>query len=149
MKTLLRSLSVIALAVTAFAQTDRGTLTGVITDPTGAVVPNAAIEVKNSESGAVFQGGTSATGNYTFSLPRGTYELSVTVAGFKKYTRQNLEVPVATTVRWDVKLEVGATSEAVTVTDTTPMLKTESGDVSHNVTSDQANNLPVLTIGTG
>lgn len=132
----------------AFAQ-NSGSLTGVIADPTGAVVPNASIEVKNSETGTVYQGGTSATGNYTFALPRGTYEMSVTVAGFKEYTRQNLELPVATTVRWDVKLEVGATSEVVTVTDATPLLKTESGDVSHNVTSDQADNLPVLTIGTG
>ena len=148
MKPLLRSLCIVFVALAAFAQTDRGTLTGVISDPTGAVVPNVMIEVKNSETGAVFQGGTSATGNYTFSLPRGTYELTATVSGFKKYVRQNLEVPVATAVRWDVKLEVGATSEAITVSDTTPLLKTESGDVSYNVTSDRANNLPVLTIGT-
>ncbi len=148
MKTLLRSLCLVLVAFTAFAQSDRGTLTGVISDPTGAVVPNAGIEVKNSENGAVYSGGTSNTGNYVISVPRGTYELSVTVQGFKKYVRQNLEVPVATTVRWDVKLEVGTTSEAVTVTDTTPLLKTESGEVSYNITSERANNLPVLTIGT-
>jgi len=149
MRTLFVFVCLFVLACSMFAQTGGGTLTGVISDPTGAVVPNASIEVKNSETGAVFQGGTSATGNFTFQLPRGTYELSVTVAGFKKYTRQNLELPVATTVRWDVKLEVGATSEAVTVSAETPLLKTESGDVSHNVTSDQANQLPVLTIGNG
>src|SRR6185295_2577741 len=127
MFTLGRSRLLFLAASIAFAQTGGGTLTGVISDPTGAVVPNASIEVKNSETGAVFQGGTSATGNYTFQLPRGTYELSVTVAGFKKYTRQNLELPVATSVRWDVKLEVGATSEAVTVSAETPLLKSESG----------------------
>jgi len=148
MKTLLVFVCLFLVTCAMFAQSDRGTLTGVISDPTGAVVPNASIEVKNAETGAVFQGGTSATGNYTFSLPRGTYELTATVSGFKKYVRQNLEVPVATTVRWDVKMEVGATSEAITVSDVTPLLKTESGDVSYNVTSDRANNLPVLTIGT-
>lgn len=135
-------------ALCVFGQTDRGTLTGVISDPTGAVVANASIEVKNSETGTVYQGGTSATGNYTFSLPRGTYELAATVPGFKKYIRQNLEIPVATTVRWDVALEVGSSAEILTVTDTTPLLKTESGEVSHHVTSADANILPVLTIGT-
>ena len=149
MLTLARSGVLFFAGFIAFAQTGGGTLTGVVSDPTGAVVPNASIQVKNSETGAIFQGGTSATGNYTFQLPRGTYELSITVVGFKKYTRQNLELPVATTVRWDVKLEVGTTSEAVTVSAETPLLKTESGDVSHNVTSDQANQLPLLTIGSG
>src|SRR5206468_10036016 len=67
----------------------------------------------------------------------------------KKYVRQNLEIPVATTVRWDVTLELGATTEAITVSDTTPLLKSESAEISYNVTSDRANNLPVLTIGTG
>jgi hypothetical protein len=136
-------------ALIAFAQTDRGTLTGVIVDPAGAVVPNAAIVVKNSETGAVFSGGTSATGNYTMSLPYGTYELTVSVTGFKKYVRQNIEVQVAGTVRTDVALEVGSTAEVLTVTETTSLLKTESGDVSHNVTSDQANSLPVLSISGG
>jgi len=147
MFTLWRSSVLFFAALIAFAQ-NNGTLTGVISDPTGAVVPHASVEVKNTETGAVYQAGTSATGNYAFSLPRGTYELSVTVAGFKRYTRQNLELPVANTVRWDVKLDLGPASESVTITDTTPLLKTEGGDASHNVASDQANNLPVLTIGT-
>src|SRR5690349_21454900 len=99
MKSLLRSLCFLAVAVTAAAQTDRGTLTGVVTDPTGAVVPNAVIQAKNSETGAAFEGGTSATGNYTISVPRGTYELDVTITGFKKYVRQNLEISVASTTR--------------------------------------------------
>jgi len=135
--------------VLAFAQSDRGTLTGTIADPAGAVVPNASLEVKNVETGAVFQSGSTATGNYVFSLPRGTYELTTTVAGFKKYVRSNLEIPVATTVRWDIALQVGNATESITVTDTTPLLKSESGDVAHNITSDRANVLPVLTIGTG
>ncbi|HEY2846069.1 MAG TPA: carboxypeptidase-like regulatory domain-containing protein [Bryobacteraceae bacterium] len=145
MRTMFVFVCLFVLVCTMFGQAG-GTLTGVITDPTGAVVPNASIEVKNSETGAVYRGGTSATGNYTIPVPQGTYELTATITGFKRYVRQNLEVSVASTVRWDVKLEVGATSEAVTVTDVTPLLKTESGDVSHNVTSEQARNLPLLTI---
>ena len=146
MKTLLGSLCLLAFEGIAVAQTDRGTLTGVISDQTGAVVPNAAMEVKNADSGAVFQGGTSATGNYVISVPRGTYELTVALPGFKKYVRRNLEVPVGTAVRWDINLEVGATTESITVTEVAPLLKTETGEVSHSVSMERADNLPVLTL---
>src|ERR1035441_1773981 len=93
-------LSLCALA--AFAQTDRGTITGTITDPAGAVVPNAPIEARNVDTGAVYPGASSGTGNYTIAqLPVGTYELSVTVSGFKKYVRTGITVDVAGTVRVD------------------------------------------------
>ena len=82
-------LSLCALA--AFGQTDRGTITGTITDPAGAVVPNAPIEAKNVATGAVYPAASSGTGNYTIAqLPIGTYDLSVTVAGFKKYVRTGI-----------------------------------------------------------
>ena len=113
------------------------------------MVPGASIEVKNVDTGAVYQGGTSATGNYVIPVPVGTYEMTVTVTGFKKYVRSNLTVTVATATRQDVKLEVGAVTDTVTVTEATPLLKTESGEVSHNVTIDEANNLPVLTLSGG
>ena len=71
--TLGRSSVLFFAALIAFAQ-NSGTLTGVISDPSGAVVPHATLEVKNTETGVVYQGATSATGNYAFSLPRGTYE---------------------------------------------------------------------------
>ena len=132
------------LALAALAQTDRGTITGTISDPAGAVVPNAAIEVKNSETGAVFAGGTSATGNYVIAVPAGRYQLNVSVPGFKKFIRENLQVTVATDVRQDVTLEVGSASESVTVEAAAPLLKTESGELSHNVTATDADNLPVL-----
>ena len=61
--------------------------------------------------------------------------------------RQNIAVQVATTTRVDVALQVGATSNTVTVTESTPLLKTESGEVSHNFDSDRLNSLPVITLG--
>jgi hypothetical protein len=70
----------------AFAQSDRGTITGTITDSAGAVVSGAPIEVQNVETGVVFHAASTETGNFTIAqVPVGTYELSVTVAGFKKY----------------------------------------------------------------
>ena len=136
----------LASVAIAFAQTDRSTITGTIVDPAGAVVPNAPIEVRNVATGAVFQGGSSATGNYVISVPVGNYELSVSVTGFKKYVRQNLEVPVATAVRQDVTLEVGSSTETITVTDAAPLLKTETGEISYSVKTDRANQLPVLSL---
>src|SRR4029077_16909036 len=132
----------------AFAQSDRGTITGTIADPAGAVVANAAIEARNTETGSVFPGASSATGHYTIaSLPSGNYEISVTVPGFKKYVRQGLTVQAAQTMRIDVGLEVGSASESVTVTEAAPLLKTESGELSHTVTTDRIDNLPLMQTG--
>ena len=138
----------LVLTVVALAQGDRGTITGTIADPAGAVVAAAAIEARNVETGAVYQSATTATGNYTISqLPAGTYEISVAVPGFKKYVRQGLTVEVAQTLRIDATLEVGAASESVTVQADAPLLKTESGELSHNVSSQRLDELPVLGIG--
>lgn len=132
-------------AVGAFGQGDRGSITGTITDPSGGATPNAAIDVKNVETGEVFHGGTSGTGNYVIPVPAGKYEMTVTVPGFKKYIRTNLQVAVATDTRQDVKLDIGAVTETVTVTEQAPLMKTESGEVSHTLTTDEINQLPVLT----
>jgi protocatechuate 3,4-dioxygenase beta subunit len=90
-------------------QSDKGTITGTIVDPAGAVIAGAPIEVKNADTGIVYDAASSATGNFTLvQVPAGKYEMSVTVPGFKKYVRQNITVEVAQTVRLDVALEVGA-----------------------------------------
>jgi hypothetical protein len=122
-----------------FAQSDRGTITGTISDPAGAVVANAPIEVRNVDTGSAYQVGSSATGNYTVQVPTGNYEMAVAVSGFKRYVRQNIAVPVAQTLRIDVALEVGSNTESVTVTEAAPLLKTESGEMSHNVATDTLN----------
>ena len=132
----------------AFAQGDRGTITGAIADPAGAVVAGAPVEARNVDTGAVYQAATTSTGNYTLAeLPAGSYELSVSVPGFKKYVRRGLTVEVAQTLRIDVALEVGTASESVTVNEAAPLLKTESGELSHNVGTDRMDNLPILGIG--
>ena len=69
------------------------------------------------------------------------------VPGFKKYIRPNIIIEAAQTARIDAVLQLGGATESVTVTDTAPLLKTESGELSQNISSDQMNNLPVLGIG--
>ncbi|HEY7391498.1 MAG TPA: TonB-dependent receptor [Bryobacteraceae bacterium] len=132
----------------AFAQGDRGTITGTVSDPAGAVVAAAAVEAKHLETGAVYDTVASSTGNYTIAqLPAGSYELSVSTPGFKKFLRQGLTVEVAGTLRIDVSLELGSAAESVTVTEAAALLKTESGELSHNVTGQALDDLPVLAIG--
>jgi hypothetical protein len=138
----------LAVAATTFAQSDRGTITGTVADSTGAVVANAALKVRNTETGAVYPTATSATGNYTLAqLPAGQYEMTVEVPGFKTFIRRGLVVDVAQTYRVDVSLEVGAQAEAVTVTEAAPLLKTDSGELSHNISVNAINDLPVLPTG--
>jgi Carboxypeptidase regulatory-like domain len=138
-------------ALAAFAQGDRGTLTGTVTDPTGAVIPNANIQVTNNDTSAVYKIGTSSTGNYTLAnLPVGNYTMTVEAPGFKKFERPNLIIQVAEITRVDAALEVGASTETVTVSTEAPLLKTESGEISHQVDYSQADLLPLFnTNGTG
>jgi hypothetical protein len=137
-------------AVGAFAQADRGTITGTLTDPAGAVVAGASVEAKNQETGLVYPAATTATGNYTIvQLPVGVYEVSATVPGFKKYNRTGVTVEVAATLRIDIPLEVGGSTESITVQADAPLLRTESGDISHTVTAKTMDDLPILGIGAG
>jgi hypothetical protein len=131
-----------------FAQGDRGTITGTVTDPAGAVVPGAAIEVRNSENGSVYQTASTATGNYTMAqVPPGSYEMTVTAAGFKKYIRRNIAVEATQTERLDVGLEVGAANESITVSGEISLLKTESGELSHDIEAQHLVDLGLLGIG--
>jgi hypothetical protein len=133
-----------ALTLPAFPQADRGTLTGTVTDPQGAVVPTAKISVRNPQTGGQYETVTTSTGNYSLAqLPAGAYDVSVESPGFKKYTQQGINVGVAQTVRIDVAMQVGAATESVTVTADAPLLKTESAEQSFNIETERINALPL------
>jgi hypothetical protein len=151
MQSILRcAVCALLLAAVAFAQTDRGTITGTVSDPAGAVVPNAPMELVNTQTGALYQAATSETGNYSFvQLPIGVYRLQVTVPGFKTYVRENLTLAAFQTLRQDIVLEVGTAAESVTVTADVSLLKTESGEVSYSVKGQRLTSLPILPIGNG
>src|SRR5215831_19136196 len=135
-------------AWTALAQTERGTITGTVSDPTGAVIPGANVVAVNTETAARYETISTETGNYTLAqLPSGLYQLSVELPGFKKFVRQGLTVQAAQIIRIDVALEVGSNSEEVTVEADAPLLKTESGELSHVVTTKRIDDLPILQTG--
>ena|SRR6266700_1335847 len=94
---------------------------------------SAPIQARNVATGALYEGASSSMGNYTLAeLPAGTYEISVAVQGFKEYVRQGLTIQVAQVARIDIPLEVGATSDSVTITAEAPLLNTENGELSHS-----------------
>ncbi len=133
---------------TVYGQTALATITGTVSDPTGAVVANAPVSVRNVDTGQVFAASSSQTGNYTVSqLPIGDYDLTVAVSGFKTYTHSKFHLAAAQTMREDVALEVGSAAESVTVSAESSLLKTENSELAHNVTLSQLNNLPVLAVG--
>ena len=144
-----KSLSFLLLAVSAlYAQSDRSQITGTVFDPAGAVVANVTIHAKNVDTGGDYQAVSTATGNYALSeLPVGRYQLTATSAGFKSYIRDGFGVQAGQVYRIDIPLEVGSTTDSVTVTAEAPLLNTESSELAKNVTSANLNKLPVLGIG--
>ena len=149
MRRLLILLSLLLVTTSiSFAQSDRGTVTGTISDATKAVIPGASVVATNGDTGARFETISTETGNYSLGqVPAGVYQLSVELPGFKKYVRSGINVLVAQTLRIDVSLEVGAATEEVTVSADAPLLRTESSDVSHNVAASRLDELPILGIG--
>src|SRR5580692_1779558 len=144
----LLSLLFLLCASVGFGQTGLATITGTITDPSGAPIASAPVVVRSSDTGTTFQGASSSTGNYTVTqLPVGDYELSVTVSGFKKYTHTNFHLAAGQTMGEDIALQVGQSTESVTVTAETSLLQTESAEVSGNFTVKQLDDLPLLTVG--
>ena len=145
---LFTTLCLLLFASVALAQSDRGIITGTVTDTTGAVVANVTIEARQVETGAVFPTTTTSTGSFTLSeLPVGSYEVTATVPGFKKYVRTGITVQVAQTLRVDIPLEVGTSAESVTVSAEASLLKTETGDISTNVEVQTLDQLPMLGVG--
>lgn len=147
----LSGILLLVVAASLFAQSDRGTITGTVLDATGAVVPAAKIVLTNSQTGLRQETVTTDTGNYTLTaLPAGVYSLSVEREGFKSYNQANIRIQVAVTVRVDVSLAVGQTTESVNVVAEATMLRTESAEQSSTVSGDTINNLPInFGIGAG
>src|SRR5690242_11614980 len=120
MKISLRSWVVASLVLMAFtsaalAQLETGTLSGTVTDPSGAVVANAKITAKNLGTGLTRAASSTANGTYTIvSLPPGRYEVSVEAAGFETL-RQNVDVTVGGRATVDVAMKVGTTGTVVEV----------------------------------
>lgn len=124
------------LAVPARGQESRGTVTGRITDSSGAAIPEAGVQLTNTATSVTLSAKSNAEGNYTilFVVP-GVYRLAVEIAGFKRYERVDVPVRVNDVLTLDVALEVGDVSQSLEVREEVPLL--ESGNASIGQVIDQ------------
>jgi hypothetical protein len=116
MHRILIAVTLLLLAVSsAFAQINRGAITGTITDSAGALMPGVRIEAKNTETEAVSQVASNSTGSYTINqLPPGAYQISVSLPGFKQYTRTGITVLEAQIIRIDIVMTMLSSDEILT-----------------------------------
>ena len=130
----------------AIAQSDRGSLTGRVTDPTGAGVPSAKVTATNLNSNETREVQTSGEGNYTIpELKADPYKVTVEAPGFKTASAENIVVAVQVNRTVDFKLEIGEISSVVTISnDEAPVLQTETPVRQTNVSERQVKELPLL-----
>ena len=137
-------IAVLLLAAPAFAQGDRGAITGVITDAAGAVVPNAEVIATQIETNSAFKSITNSTGGYRIPyVPPGNYKVSAALKGFKTAIVSPVVVAVATVVTVDLKLELGATTESVTVSADATRLESSSSDLGYTASSLDYHDWPI------
>ena len=128
----------------ALAQAVTGTILGTVTDSTGAVVANAKVTIVNEGTGLTRVLTADANGEYTApALPTGHYTITSEMTGFKTVALSNIEVGVDQRVRINIKHEVGAMTESVSVQAETPLLQTSSSELGTTVTNEQIEALPL------
>jgi hypothetical protein len=128
----------------AAAQAAVATLVGNVHDESGGTVPGATITATEVRTNIVRSTVSNETGNYTFTnLPSGLYRVDGEIVGFKKFTREDVDVAVNTTVRVDINLVIGELEESVTVTGEAPMLQTDRTDTGRIIESTQIVQMPL------
>ena len=134
----------LAVSVCAYAQQDEGAIQGTITDSSGAVLPNAAITLTNTDQGLVLTAKSDSKGTYFFSPVKiGSYTVSANAPGFQVVTQEHLVLSAQQRLNIDLKLTPGAQSENVTVNTAPPQLQTEEASVNQVFTQQQLNDTPL------
>lgn len=139
------------MAPSAMAQAVAGGLRGVVTDPNGAVVPNAPVTATNVATGIEFKATATNEGLYAISrIPVGRYTIGVQVQGFKKASYEGVEVAVGRDSVVDITLEPGAVSESVTVTGSSEVLiERDTAQISARFSGRAITDLPINIAGSG
>ena len=126
------------------AQTN-ATLTGTVSDSSGAVIPGAEVTLVSPESGETYNSATNETGAYSIPFIKpGRYDLQISSAGFKQYTRPGIVLDTAASARADATLELGEVTEVITVEADVPLLKTENSSVGNVVKNKTIANMPLI-----
>ncbi len=128
----------------SFAQLDRGSITGVVTDPSGAAVPGAAVTIMHTGTGVKHETLTTSNGQYARpNLPVGEYQITISAPGFKRTVRSGISLGATEVLRVDAVLELGAVAESVEVTAEIPRLQTETPEVGTTLDNRSLLDLPL------
>ena len=126
------------------AQVDTGSITGTVTDSSGAVVPSAKVTLTNEGTAASLATTTGSDGSYRFSPVRiGSYKIEVSSQGFKTLAEVHVAVNISSNVTRNFQLQTGAVSETVEVTSTAPLLQSQDASVGQVVDQKNVNDLPL------
>lgn len=137
-------LTMALLSSVAWAQTGKGSLRGTITDPSGAVVPNATVSIRNLENGQAYTSKASSAGVYVVpNVQPGEYQVTVQMAGFKKFVQSGVSVEIATITTLNITLQVGSVTQTVEVNANAPLLKATNSTISTNISRHFITNLPI------
>src|SRR5580700_5779191 len=135
----------VLLCATGLAQTNRGGVSGTVTDPSTAVVPGATVKVINQGTNEVRTVTTAGNGTFTVTdLEPVEYRVEIQAQGFKKEVVNDVKVDTASMATVNVKLEAGSVDTKVTVEASAVMIDTESGTLSNTVTTRQIEDAPLL-----
>jgi hypothetical protein len=134
---------VLLLAAAALGQSTFGSFTGTVTDPSGAVIPGATVEIINDGTGATRQVTTSSAG--VFNVPNldiGDYKVRVTAKGFSTYDRTGLRLTANQVIDLPIDMRLGSTTGVVEVAGVSPVISTETNDIAASVSHDALEELP-------
>ena len=136
---------VCGLGVTAgLAQSNLASISGIVTDPQNAVVPQASVTVVNVETGVQTRFTTNSAGFYHLqNLPIGLYDLSVEHPGFRKHIRQGITLTTGEQLGLDIKLDLGSTGQSVTVSGEAPLIESRTSEVNSFIESKSIDALPL------
>jgi hypothetical protein len=133
----------LVLPVVALGQGERGALTGTVSDPTGAVVPEATITITEMRTGATTTVASSSAGYYRVPVSPGLYRIEAKKQGFKTAVAENITVPVAQVVTIDLAMQIGGVTETVVVTSEAPLLTPSTAEVGNNLSPQEFATLPI------
>ncbi len=131
-----------------YAQSERGNISGIVSDPQGAAVAGATIKIVNRDTNATVNAVTGSTGEYNApNLSPGTYRIEITAPGFKRFVQENVIVAAASTLRSDIQLQLGQVSETVEVSASAVVIQTDNAKVSTQVQNKLVDELPLVVGG--
>jgi hypothetical protein len=138
-------LAILATSPILYAQADRGSIQGTVTDPSGAAVPDAQVQVVNIQTNSRLDFMTNELGNYLApNLPLGSYRLVVQKEGFRTLVREPILVRAQSTLRVDFTVQLGPVSETVSITAEAPLLDVSATSVPSNLTNKFIDDMPMI-----